>query len=121
MLLNEFLAAGYGFCGGAKLFIATSACTSVFAGLLAPYAAGTAASGEGASEVLGAVFAFFNLLVSRPNKLKALQEALFYRGPGLPSLANVAMTVAVACGVAYLQVRQCLSKSQLVVSVNRSR
>jgi len=104
-LLDEMLAAGHGFCGGAKLFIATSACTAVFAGLFSPVAAGSVAAGEsGAAEVQGALWAVFSLLGSRSNKLKALQEAIFYRGRGLPSIANVAVTVALAAGVAYLQV-----------------
>lgn len=106
VLLDELLAAGFGFCGGAKLFIATGACTSIFAGILAPYSAGAATAGpEGASEVLGSVWALFSLLASRPNKLKALQEALFYRGQGLPSLFNTAITIALAAGIAYSQVR----------------
>ena len=104
-LLDEVLAAGHGFCGGAKLFIATSACTAVFAGLFSPVAAGSVAAGEsGAAEVQGALWAVFSLLGSRPNKLKALQEAIFYRGRGLPSIANVAVTLALAAAVAYLQV-----------------
>lgn len=97
MLLDELLQKGYGLGSGISLFIATNVCESIIWSAFSPI---TYNSGRG-TEFEGAVVAFFHLLFTRNNKMRALKEA-FYR-PNMPNMMSLIVTVAVFAIVIYLQ------------------
>jgi protein transport protein SEC61 subunit alpha len=74
ILLDELLQKGYGLGSGISLFIATNICESIVWKAFSPTTINT---GRG-PEFEGAVIALFHLLLTWPNKQRALQEA-FYR------------------------------------------
>lgn len=71
--LDEMLQRGWGLGSGISLFIATNTCESIVWKALSPTTINT---GKG-SEFEGALIALMHLLLTRPNKLKALREALY--------------------------------------------
>lgn len=97
ILLDELLQKGWGIGNGTSLFIATNVCDTIIWKCFSP---STINTGRGA-EFEGAVIAFFHLLVSRTDKVRALREA-FYR-PQLPNLTNVFATFVVFAVVIFLQ------------------
>ncbi|KAG5510469.1 hypothetical protein GH5_06669 [Leishmania sp. Ghana 2012 LV757] len=97
MLLDELLQKGWGIGSGVSLFIATNVCDTVIWKSFSP---STINTGRGA-EFEGAVIAFFHLLVSRTDKVRALREA-FYR-PQLPNLTNIFATAVVFVVVVFFQ------------------
>lgn len=97
LTMDDLLSKGYGLGGGINLFIATNVCESIFWRCFSPT---TFNLGKG-TEFEGAVIALFHMLLTRPNKLKAVQEALFRQG--LPNLTNLAATVLVFLVVIYIQ------------------
>lgn len=97
ILLDELLQKGYGLGSGISLFIATNICESIVWKAFSPTTINT---GRG-PEFEGAVIALFHLLLTWPNKQRALQEA-FYR-QNLPNITNLMATLVVFCSVIYLQ------------------
>lgn len=97
IILDELLTKGYGLGSGISLFIATNICESIVWKALAPT---TFVSGKG-TEFEGALIAFFHMMFTRKNKLKALSEA-FYR-TNLPNLTNLFATIFIFLVVIYFQ------------------
>merc|ERR1712028_246772 len=97
IILDELLQKGYGLGSGISLFIATNICESIVWKAFSPTTMNT---GKG-TEFEGAVVAFFHLLLTRTDKVKALKEA-FYR-TNLPNLTNLLATVLVFMVVIYFQ------------------
>ena len=95
--LDELLSGGYGFGSAISLFIATNICESIIWKAFSPQ---TVNSGRG-PEFEGALVAFFHLLLTRTDKVKALKEA-FYR-TNLPNCMNLLATVSVFLVVIYFQ------------------
>lgn len=69
MLLDELLQKGYGLGSGISLFIATNICETIIWKAFSPTTYNT---GKG-TEFEGAVIAFFHLLFTRTDKLRALK------------------------------------------------
>ena len=97
LLLDEVLQKGYGLGSGISLFIATNICENIVWQALAPTTINT---GRG-TEFQGALLAFFHLMLTRSDKLRALKEA-FYRTHA-PNLTNLLSTVLVFAIVIYFQ------------------
>ncbi|CAF9904806.1 translocon subunit [Imshaugia aleurites] len=97
ILLDELLQKGYGLGSGISLFIATNICESILWKALSPTTINT---GRG-PEFEGAIIALFHLLLTWPDKQRALQEA-FYR-QNLPNIMNLLATLVVFAAVIYLQ------------------
>jgi protein transport protein SEC61 subunit alpha len=97
IILDEFLQKGYGLGSGISLFIATNICESIVWKAFSPT---TINNGRG-TEFEGAIIALFHLLITRPNKIKALNEA-FYR-QNLPNCTNLLATVLVFVVVIFFQ------------------
>lgn len=97
ILLDELMQKGWGIGSGTSLFIATNVCDTIVWKCFSP---STINTGRGA-EFEGAIIAFFHLLVSRSDKVRALREA-FYR-PQLPNLTNVFATFVVFVIVVFFQ------------------
>ncbi|KAI3970304.1 hypothetical protein MKX01_023951 [Papaver californicum] len=95
--LDELLQKGYGLRSGISLFIATSICENIIRKAFSPT---TINSGRGA-EFEGAVIALFHLLITRTDKVCALNEA-FYR-QNLPTVTNLLATVLIFLIVIYFQ------------------
>lgn len=97
IVFDELMQKGYGLGSGISLFIATNICETVLWKAFSPI---TINSGRG-TEFEGAVIAFFHLLATRSNKLRAIQEAFFRQN--LPNLSNLIATVVIFLLVVYLQ------------------
>lgn len=97
LLLDELLQKGYGLGSGISLFIATNICETIVWSSLSPT---TINIGRG-KEFEGAVIAFFHLLITRGDKVRAFREALFR--PELPNVSNLLATVLVFAIVIYFQ------------------
>jgi len=97
ILLDETLQSGYGIGSGISLFIATNICEQIMWRLFSfqhfQYGRG--------SEYEGAIVAFFHLLITRKNKLRALREAVFRSH--LPNLSNVFSTALVFIAVVFFE------------------
>eukprot|EP00997_Jenningsia_sp_PLL12_P002235 NODE_137_length_2399_cov_10.980851_g119_i0.p1 GENE.NODE_137_length_2399_cov_10.980851_g119_i0~~NODE_137_length_2399_cov_10.980851_g119_i0.p1 ORF type:complete len:323 (+),score=83.40 NODE_137_length_2399_cov_10.980851_g119_i0:1376-2344(+) len=94
---DELLQKGYGLGSGISLFIATNICETIVWKCFSPT---TINSGRG-TEFEGALIALFHLIITRPNKVKALKEA-FYR-PQLPNVTNLLATILVFMVVIFFQ------------------
>jgi len=97
MMLDELLQKGYGLGSGISLFIATNICENIIWKAFSPT---TINIGHG-TQFEGAVIALFHLLITRPDKVRALREA-FYRS-NLPNITNLLATVVVFAVVIYFQ------------------
>eukprot|EP01017_Pseudomicrothorax_dubius_P049582 TRINITY_DN923_c0_g2_i1.p1 TRINITY_DN923_c0_g2~~TRINITY_DN923_c0_g2_i1.p1 ORF type:complete len:475 (-),score=149.47 TRINITY_DN923_c0_g2_i1:549-1973(-) len=97
LLLDEMLQKGYGIGSGISLFIATNICETILWKAFSPMTI----RGDSGTEYEGAIVALFHLLVTRPNKISALQQA-FYRS-GAPNILNLLSTVLVYLVVIYFQ------------------
>lgn len=95
--LDEVMTKGYGFGSGISLFIATNSCENIIWKAFSPT---TMKIGEN-TEFEGAIIAFFHLLITRTDKVRALTEA-FYR-QNLPNISNLIATVLVFLVVIYFQ------------------
>ena len=96
LLLDDLLQKGWGLGSATSLFIACNICDSIVWKCLSPTTINT---GRG-TEFEGAIIAFFNLLLTRSDKTRALKEAL-YR-PQLPNLVNLLATAVVFVVVIFL-------------------
>ena len=108
LLLDELLNKGYGLGSGISLFIATNICETIVWKSFSPI---TVQTDQGA-EFEGSIIALFHLLITRPNKIGALQQA-FYR-TGWPNINNLLATVLVFLIVIYFQVHRSLASLSLV-------
>merc|ERR1712032_214525 len=106
IILDELLQKDYGLGSGISLFIATNICESIVWKAFSPT---TLNIGRG-TEFEGAVIALFHLLITRPDKIRALKEA-FYR-QNLPNVTNLLATVLVFLVVIYFQGFKVLLKVQ---------
>jgi protein transport protein SEC61 subunit alpha len=97
LLLDELLQKGWGLGAGTSLFIATNICDTIIWKSFSP---STFNTGRGA-EFEGAIIAFFQLLVSRSDKIRALKEALYRQQ--LPNLISLLATMVVFAVVVFLQ------------------
>jgi protein transport protein SEC61 subunit alpha len=97
IILDELLQKGYGLGSGISLFIATNVCESVVWKALSPM---TINAGRG-TEFEGALIAFVHMLITRPDKGRALRDALFRSN--LPNVMNLVATVVVFLVVIYFQ------------------
>jgi len=97
IILDELLQKGYGLGSGISLFIATNICENIIWKAFSPTTINT---GRG-TEFEGAIIALFHLLITRSDKIRALQEAIYRQN--LPNLTNLAATVFVFVVVIYFQ------------------
>jgi len=97
LMLDEVMSKGYGFGSGISLFIATNICENILWRAFSPMSIET----DQGTEYEGALIALFHLLITRDNKIGALQQA-FYRS-GYPNLNNLLATVLVFLVVIYFQ------------------
>jgi protein transport protein SEC61 subunit alpha len=95
ILLDELLQKGYGLGSGISLFIATNICENILWKSFSPITIRT----DHGTEFEGAVIALFHFLLTKSNKLYALQYA-FYR-QNAPNLSNLIATVIVVLIVIY--------------------
>jgi protein transport protein SEC61 subunit alpha len=95
--LDELLQKGYGLGSAISLFIATNVCETIIWKSFSPTTINT---GRG-TEFEGALIALFHLLLTKQDKVRALQEA-FYR-QNLPNVTNLLATVLVFVLVVYFQ------------------
>mmetsp|Transcript_3246 Transcript_3246/g.6461 ORF Transcript_3246/g.6461 Transcript_3246/m.6461 type:complete len:482 (+) Transcript_3246:209-1654(+) len=95
--LDELLNKGYGLGSAISLFIATGVCESIIWKAFSPTTINT---GRG-TEFEGALVALFHLLITKQDKVRALQEA-FYR-QNLPNVTSLLATVLVFVLVVYFQ------------------
>ena len=98
ILLDELLQKGYGLGSGISLFIATNICEIILWKSFSPITIRT----EQGAEFEGAIIALFHFILTKPNKMYALQQA-FYR-QNAPNISNLIATVIVVFIVIYFQV-----------------
>jgi protein transport protein SEC61 subunit alpha len=98
ILLDELLQKGYGLGSGISLFIATNICENILWRSFSPRTIRT----EQGTEFEGAIIALFHFLLTKSNKLYAIQYA-FWRG-NAPNLSNLLATVVIVLVVIYFQV-----------------
>lgn len=104
LLLDEVLQKGYGIGSGISLFIAVNICESILWKAFSPF---TISNESGAMEYEGAIIAAIHLLLTKPNKVSALNKA-FYRTSSA-NLFNLITTIVVFFVVIYFQVRIALN------------
>lgn len=98
LLLDEVLQKGYGIGSGISLFIAVNICENIVWKAFSPF---TITNEGGAVEYEGAIVAAIHLLITRPNKISALNKA-FYRSTSA-NLFNLITTAVVFFIVIYFQ------------------
>ena len=96
LLLDEIMQKGYGIGSGISLFIAVNICETRKS--FSPF---TITTESGQTEYEGAIINAIHQLISRPNKISALQHA-FYRATGT-NLFNLITTFVVFLVVIYFQ------------------
>jgi protein transport protein SEC61 subunit alpha len=97
ILLDEVLQKGYGFGSGISIFIACNTAESILWRSFSPITI----KSEGGNEFEGAIIAFFHLLITRSNKLGAIQSA-FFRSHA-PNLSSILATVLMILIIIYFQ------------------
>ncbi len=97
MLLDEVLSKGYGIGSGISLFIATNISENIIWKSFSPF---TVTSERGV-EYEGAIIATIHFLITKKNKVEAIQRA-FYRA-NVPNLSNLIATIIVFIIVIYFQ------------------
>ena len=98
LLLDEIMQKGYGIGSGISLFIAVNICETIIWKSFSPF---TITTESGQTEYEGAVVNAIHQLLTRPNKISALQHA-FYRATGA-NLFNLITTFVVFLVVIYFQ------------------
>jgi protein transport protein SEC61 subunit alpha len=101
LLLDEVLQKGYGIGSGISLFIAVNICESILWKAFSPF---TIPNDSGVMEYEGAIVAAVHFLLTKQNKLSALQKA-FYRTSSA-NLFNLITTIVVFFVVIYFQVKK---------------
>lgn len=97
ILLDEVMNNGYGLGSGINLFISVNMCETILWSTFSPMTMRT----ENGQEYEGAIIALFHGLITRSDKLAAIQQA-FYRS-SLPNINNLLATVLVFLIVIYFQ------------------
>jgi len=97
LVWDELLSKGYGLGSAISLFIATNICETIVWKSLSPSTISTASG----TQFEGALIAFFHLLVTRNDKVRALKEALYRKN--LPNISNLLATVLIFAVVIFLQ------------------
>jgi protein transport protein SEC61 subunit alpha len=97
LVWDELLSKGYGLGSAISLFIATNICETIVWKSLSPSTISTASG----TQFEGALIAFFHLLVTRNDKVRALKEALYRKN--LPNVSNLMATVLIFAVVIFLQ------------------
>ena len=98
LLLDEIMSKGYGIGSGISLFIAVNICETIVWKSFSPF---TITTESGQTEYEGAIINAVHQLITRPNKISALQHA-FYRATGT-NLFNLITTFVVFLVVIYFQ------------------
>ena len=98
LLLDEIMQKGYGIGSGISLFIAVNICETIIWKSFSPF---TITTESGLTEYEGAIVNAIHQLITRPNKISALQHA-FYRATGA-NLFNLITTFVVFLVVIYFQ------------------
>jgi len=98
LLLDEVLQKGYGLGSGISIFIAVNICETIVWKCFSPFTFGTEGNSQ---EYEGAIINTIHMLLTKPNKITALQKA-FYRANGT-NLLNLITTVVVFFVVIYFQ------------------
>lgn len=98
LLLDEVLQKGYGLGSGISIFIAVNICETIIWRCFSPF---TISNETGAVEYEGAIIATIHMLLTKTNKISALQKA-FYRTSSA-NLLNIITTVIVFFIVIYFQ------------------
>ena len=98
LLLDEIMSKGYGIGSGISLFIAVNICETIVWKALSPF---TIQTESGTTEYEGAIISTIHQLLTKPNKVAALQHS-FYRATGA-NLFNLITTVLVFLVVIYFQ------------------
>ena len=98
LLLDEIMQKGYGIGSGISLFIAVNICETIIWKSFSPF---TITTESGQTEYEGAIVNAIHQLLTRPNKISALQHA-FYRATGA-NLFNLITTFVVFLVVIYFQ------------------
>lgn len=111
MLLDELLQKGYGLTSGISVFIACNIAETIVWRAFSPI---TITSGSD-TEFEGAIIAFFHFLITKSNKIEALQKG-FYR-QNAPNMFNLIATAVVILVVVYFQG----FKVELTISSARQR
>lgn len=111
LLLDELLQKGYGLTSGISVFIACNIAETIVWRAFSPI---TITHGN-ETEFEGAIIAFFHFLITKSNKLEALQKG-FYRQTA-PNMFNLIATVAVILIVVYFQG----FKIELTITSSRQR
>ena len=111
LLLDELLQKGYGLTSGISVFIACNISEAIVWRAFSPITINYG----GEPEFEGAIIAFFHFLISKSNKIEALQKA-FYRQSG-PNMFNLIATAIVILVVVYFQG----FKVELTISSARQR
>jgi protein transport protein SEC61 subunit alpha len=97
LLLDELLQKGYGLTSGISVFIAANIAETIVWKAFSPI---TLTHGND-TEFEGAIIAFFHFMITKSNKLEALQKGLYRQTA--PNLFNLIATVAVILVVVYFQ------------------
>jgi len=97
LLLDELLQKGYGLGSGISLFIATNICEIILWKSFSPITIRT----EQGAEFEGAIIALFHFLLTKQNKLSALQQAMWRQNA--PNISNLLATIVVVLVVIYFQ------------------
>jgi protein transport protein SEC61 subunit alpha len=97
LLLDELLQKGYGLGSGISLFIATNICEIILWKSFSPITIRT----EQGAEFEGAIIALFHFLLTKQNKLTALQQAMWRQNA--PNISNLLATIVVVLVVIYFQ------------------
>eukprot|EP00808_Paulinella_micropora_P014925 g56779.t1 len=97
LILDELMQKGYGLGSGVSLFIAVNICETVVWQAFSPMSINT---GRGV-EFEGAIIAFFHLLFTRNDKLRAIKEAIYRQD--LPNLSRLVATLLALLLVLYFQ------------------
>ncbi|KNC51822.1 protein transporter Sec61 subunit alpha [Thecamonas trahens ATCC 50062] len=97
IVLDEMLQKGYGLGAGISLFVTTNVCETIMWKTFSPYAVN---QGNG-TQFEGAVVAFFYLMMTRSDKVRALKEA--FNRPYMPNITNLIATVLVFFIVIFFQ------------------
>ena len=98
LLLDEIMQKGYGIGSGISLFIAVNICETIIWKSFSPF---TITTESGQTEYEGAIVNAIHQLLTRPNKISALQHG-FYRATGT-NLFNLITTLVVFLIVIYFQ------------------
>jgi len=100
LCLDELLQKGYGLGSGISLFIATNICEIV---MWKSFSINSYQTITGNYEYEGGIVSLFHLLITKEDKVLALQRAFYRSDNGLPNITNLMSTVFVFLVVVWCQ------------------